>query len=70
MSVLGYIMTFIGTLVAAWLSDWIKTKISDTIYYYKWRSLLDIGYITRIRWYEGKPWGHWMFWFQRFWWFR
>jgi hypothetical protein len=70
MSVFGYIMTFIGTLVAAWLSDVIKTKISDTISYHKWRATFDIGYINRIRWYERVSWLRWLSWFERFWFFR
>jgi hypothetical protein len=70
MSIIGYILTTIGTLVFTWLWDVVKAKISDIICHYKWRATLDIGYITRIRWYEGKPRFHWMFWFNRFWWFR
>jgi hypothetical protein len=70
MSIVGYIMTFIGTLVAAWLSDRIKTKISDKISYYKWRATFDIGYINRIRWYERVSWLRWWSWFERFWFFR
>ena len=70
MSIVGYIMTFIGTLVAAWLSDRIKTKISDKISYYKWRATFDIGYINRIRWYERVSWLRWLSWFERFWFFR
>ena len=70
MSIIGYIITTIGTLVFTWIWDIIKTKISETIYHYKWRATLDIGYITRVRWYEGKSWLHWMFWFQKFWFFR
>ena len=67
MSVLGYILTTIGTLVFTWLWDFIKTKISDIIYHYKWRATLDIGYVSRIRFYERKPWLSWMSWFNRFW---
>ena len=50
MSIIGYVLTTIGTLFVAWLSDRIKTKISDTIYHYKWRATFDIGYINRTRW--------------------
>ncbi len=70
MSIVGYVITTIGTLVFTWFLDVIKGKISDTIHYYKWRATLDIGYITRIRIYERKPWLYWLSWFERFWWFR
>ena len=70
MGIIGYIITTIGTMVFTWLWDVLKGKISDTIAYYKWRSKLDIGYVTRIRFYERRPWLYWMSWFNRFWWFR
>ncbi len=70
MSIIGYVLTTIGTLFVAWLSDRIKTKISDTIYHYKWRATFDIGYINRIRWYERTSWFKWLGWLERFWWFR
>ena len=70
MSIIGYVFTTIGTLFVAWLSDRIKTKISDTIYHYKWRATFDIGYINRIRWYERVSWLRWLGWFERFWWLR
>ena len=70
MSIIGYVLTTIGTLFVAWLSDRIKPKISDTISHYKWRATFDIGYINRIRWYERTSWLRWLGWFERFWWFR
>ena len=70
MSIVGYVITTIGTLVFTWLLDMVKTKISDKISYYQWRSILDIGYITRIRFYERISWLNWLRWFNRFWWFR
>ena len=70
MSIIGYVMTTIGTLFAAWLSDVIKTKISDTISYHKWRATLDFAYINRIRWYERTSCFKWLGWLERFWWFR
>ena len=70
MSIIGYVFTTIGTLFVAWLSDRIKTKISDTISYHKWRATLDFAYINRIRWYERISWLSWLSWFEKFWWFR
>lgn len=70
MSVFGYVITAIGTLVFTWLLDMVKTKISDKISYYKWRATFDIGYINRIRWYERISWLKWLTYFERYWWFR
>jgi len=70
MSVFGYILTTIGTLVFTWLLDMVKTKISDKISYHKWRATLDFAYINRIRWYERISWLRWLSWFERFWFFR
>ena len=63
-------MGFTNLIFTSSYENFVDPVISDTIYHYKWRATLDIGYITRVRWYEGKPWFHWMFWFNRFWWFR
>ena len=51
MSIVGYILTFFATLVAAWLIDMVGMGISWLIAYPR-RSRLDLGFITRIRWYE------------------
>ena len=51
MNIVGYILTFFATLVAAWLIDMVSMGISWLIAYPR-RSRLDLGFITRIRWYE------------------
>ena len=70
MSIVGYVLTIVGTLVFTWIWDVIKGKISETIYHYKWRATFDIGYINRIRWYERVSWLKWLTYFERYWWFR
>lgn len=51
MSILGYLLSGIGTLCGAWLLDWAFVGLSWLIDYPR-RSRLDFGFITRIRWYE------------------